>query len=109
MTDLKSITSQLVQACKNIMSLSNEINQGGEVKDIDFFLDNLRINYTVIIELFMQIPPQQNPYVTQEELRNQVDFVNNAINNNNLGRLIYNIENEIPVLKTKLEKTLKTL
>jgi hypothetical protein len=38
-----------------------------------------------------------------------VDFVNNAINKNNLGRLIYNIENEIPVLKTKLEKTLKTL
>lgn len=109
MTDLKSITSQLLQACKNIISLSDEINQGGEVKDIDFFLDNLRINYTIIIELFMQIPPKQNPYITQEELRGQVDFANKAITKDNLGRLIYNIKNEIPVLKTKLEKALKTL
>ncbi|MBQ3658497.1 MAG: hypothetical protein II956_16895 [Bacteroidales bacterium] len=109
MTELKSITKQLLQACKNIMSLSNEINQGGEVKDIDFFLDNLRINYTVMIELFMQIPPQQNPFVSQEDLRGQVDFVNNSINKDNLGRLIFNITSEIPVLKTKLEKALETL
>jgi hypothetical protein len=99
----------MVQACKNIMSVTKDVVSGEEIQDMDFFLDNLRMNYTIILELFMQIPPEKNTFITPEALRRSIDFVNTELARENLTRIIFHTKNAVPTLKEKLERELKTI
>jgi len=102
-----SILSQMRQTCLNLMSIAKDISNTEEIEDVDFFLDNVSLNYKLLIEFYMQIQYMYEDLVSKDTLKKTIDFVNSGLNAGNLPRILFALKNEIPMLKEKIETKLK--
>ncbi|MBR4266331.1 MAG: hypothetical protein IKQ46_09780 [Bacteroidales bacterium] len=107
---VKSLISQMLQACKNIMSVTSDYSIADEIKDQDFVLDNVYMNIVVIIETYMKTDKDiKDSIISQEEIKYFTDIINNDFREKDLSKILYVSKHFIPTLITKLNEILTKL
>lgn len=100
----------MLQACKNIMSVTADYNSTNDIKGNEFVINNVYMNLVIIIESFLNIDEQtKETLLSKDDIKYYTDLINNDFNQGNFPKIMYVCKNVIPQIKNKLEAIIPTL